>query len=1576
MRPFRNRKKTLLLLSGALVGLACLSALWTAVRPTRIAFVNFRDWQVAEYLDAAENPFIRIHRLDIRDGSAPDFADHDVTVFFGMGLRLTEEQQAAVQEATRKGAAFYVHASSSQDSDLTSLRGETLQKVRNYLSFGGRDNLHQFLNYCRREIHGRTLFSSVPADPVEALSDYYFDPDIDERFETLAAYDSAATASGRFLPERPRVLILTSNISPDNESTARPFLALMKSLEAREINAYAAAGFGRRLEMIDEVVPNVVLLFAHGRLVPGQADSALALLDGHNVPLFTPLIVHEPIAQWEERQQGMQGGMLGQSIVMPEIDGGVNPFVIGGLAPNEEGYQVFTPIEARVERMADMIEGYIRLQKKPAREKKVAIVYLKGPGKNALVAEGLEVVPSLLNTLKHLRSEGYETGDLPETPERLGSLIDSLGPVLGSYAKGAQARFVERHGVTRIYVDTLTAWVDRGLRPELADSVKATYGPAPGRYLAGHDSLQGYYLALPAIHFGNVLILPQLLPALGDDAFKLVHGVKMPPPWPYLATYLYARYGFEADALIHFGTHGSLEFTPFKQSALSSLDWADALTGELPHFYLYTINNIGEAIIAKRRAYADLVSYVTPPFRQGDLYGPIREVDRLVREAEDAQDPVVHAAAMELVRQKVVEAGLDKDLDLPELHTPPISDNDFEAIHRYLHMVEAEKITEGLYTIGVPFTPKQVQNTIAQMFSDPLAWSRAEIAVLEGRATREELRQPHIFERRFRIQAFRDIAALSAGRTVQMVSPSVQARYAELKERHGEAGPDDVMEVRMSMASAGEERPKNPTTLSQDSLLESLSAISADAELRAWFLRLEDQEEFEKTAAMLDSLTLSKVGKLARAVPAMDQGLEQFEKPLVRPVIAHMAAEHDNTAVFQLLKSDSVLAMARARQAQLQTEAVNRFSKARNTDALLAGMAPNGFEQEVETLQDHEVREWHTLFSHALNVPNGFWTDSRLPEPMRAGMNRKGGSERLASNLHLLTSRVEEINEWEEKYIEAVETIAETGDAIERAMDGLARSGAHELDGLTNALDGGFISPSSGGDAVHNPTAVPTGRNLFGIDAESTPGEAAWANGIQLADAMLEKLREKNGTWPRKVAFTLWGGEFIRDGGTTVAQILYLLGAEPVRNSVGRVYDVRLVPEEEMNRPRIDVLVQTSGQFRDIGATRLYLIDKAVKLAAEAKAVEHENNVARSTLDAERVLKEKGLSPLEARELSTARVFGGVNGNYGTGIMGLVESGDRYESDTTIANQYLENMGAVYTEDRWGEYTPGLLEAAVQNIDALMHSRTSNVSGPLSLDHVYEFMGGLNTVIKKVTGRDPDGLFLDMRNPYNARAVDAKEAIWMEARSTVLNPAYLEPLTRGGASSAETLAETTRNTFAWNATKESVIDEELWDRYFETLVRDTLKLGLRDFFETRNPYALQEITAVMLETVRKGMWSPDESVTRELAEIHVDLVNRHDAGCSGFVCNNPKLAAMISEAVTPEQADAYSRRIEAVRSAGDQAQEAVVLERETLTRTLMDMARKNAIALSVLGVMVAVFTASYVRTRMIHGHDEDQGDSA
>ncbi len=473
--------------------------------------------------------------------------------------------------------------------------------------------------------------------------------------------------------------------------------------------------------------------------------------------------------------------------------------------------------------------------------------------------------------------------------------------------------------------------------------------------------------------------------------------------------------------------------------------------------------------------------------------------------------------------------------------------------------------------------------------------------------------------------------------------------------------------------------------------------------------------------------------------------------------------------------------------------------------------------------------------------------------------------------------------------------------------------------------------------------------------------------GEKMAKELLDKHVEKHKKYPQKIAFTLWGGEFIRGEGASIAQIFYMLGVQPVWSSNGKVKGVKLIPISVLGRPRIDVLVQTSGQFRDFASSRIFLINKAVKMAANDPDSDETNNfVKKGVLQLEKDLKKEGFTPEEAQVFSTARVFGGVNGNFGTAIMGMVENGDSWEKDSEIADQYIKNMGAVYTEENWGNYKPGLFQAGLNNTEMVVQPRSSNTWGALSLDHVYEFTGGLSNAIRNTTGKDPDAYFVDMRSHQNAYVQSIDEAIWVEAQSTLFNPKYIEELAKGSASSAEVFAETTRDLYGWNVMKPDAIDGEMWDKMHKVYVQDEYNIGVKDFFERENPYALQEVTAVMLETARKGYWKPDAKVIKEIAELHAKLVKDHDAGCSGFVCDNAKLKNFISENISAEVKEAYQNKISSVREVSSQQQKKnIALKKVEKEKTLQELIADNkTISYLVLGLFAFfIFAFLYGRRR-------------
>ena len=196
---------------------------------------------------------------------------------------------------------------------------------------------------------------------------------------------------------------------------------------------------------------------------------------------------------------------------------------------------------------------------------------------------------------------------------------------------------------------------------------------------------------------------------------------------------------------------------------------------------------------------------------------------------------------------------------------------------------------------------------------------------------------------------------------------------------------------------------------------------------------------------------------------------------------------------------------------------------------------------------------------------------------------------KLNGILTVNADRLSMLSTQEKNFANAVAELENSVKSVLAKRESLRNSPEMELQAIVNSLNGGYTPPSPGGDPVTNPATVATGRNLYAVSAEHTPSKEAWEVGKKLANSLLENYQEKNdGAYPKKISFTLWSASYIETEGTTIAQILYFLGVEPVWDPFGRVKNVRLIPAKDLGRPRIDAVVQTSGQLRDLAASRLF----------------------------------------------------------------------------------------------------------------------------------------------------------------------------------------------------------------------------------------------------------------------------------------------------------------------------------------------------------------------------------------------------
>ena len=1446
-------KKERIILYGSLIaGILLLLAVWNSwFSVTKIGFVNYQAINLGEISKANNNPFIRL--AEINTDRLDELGSCDMVFINAMGIRITEEQRALIQEAADGGLPVLSTAVTNPANDICSLDSATAAPLRQYLASGGRRNYRSMLEYVRKTVDGKLISVNEPEPVQEAVHEmlYHIDPRQPEEealgFNTIAEYDRFLKDNGLWKEDAPRI-VLTGQMGEPTD--------LIRRLEETGNVVYPV----RRMKsfitrhQIDSVRPSAVINMAHGRM----GDYITDYLTRQNIPLFAPLNVNMLVEDWENDPMGMNGGFLSQSVVTPEIDGAIRPFALFGHYADKEGLQHAFAIPERLETFVQTVNNYISLQRKPNAEKRVAIVYYKGPGQNALTASGLEVVPSLYNLLVRMKQEGYRVEGLPANSKALGRLIQQQGTVFSTYAEGASDQFMREGHPELISKEDYESWIKQSIRPEQYAEVTAANGEFPGSYMATPDGRLG----IARLQFGNVVLLPQPAAGTGSNSFQIVHGTDAAPPHSYIAPYLWTQYGFRADALIHFGTHGSLEFTPRKQVALSSKDWPDRLIGALPHFYIYTIGNVGEGVIAKRRSYAGLQSYLTPPFMESNVRDIYRELSEAIKnynnlsEETNPQPAALDKASLK-VKALTVKLGIHRDLELDSLPDKPYTGDEVARIENFAEELANEKITGQLYTLGIPYEKARIESSVYAMSVEPIAYSLLALDKLNRKADPQTEKHRTRFTQRYLTPARNLVTQLLA--RPSMATDELICRTAGITK-------EELVEARETEASRS-----NPDGL--------MSMMMAAAE------EMQDQPSMNNSAK----------GNL----PHPSSNISEAMRKKMREAAKGMSPEK---------------ALAVAKKMGADSAALHKMEEA------IKNSAPS----------------------------------SKAPEGGMAAMMK----------------RMMHRKEYTKEQIARAMAICEVERTIKNVNNyriALLESPQKEMASLMNALKGGYTQPSPGGDPIANPNALPTGRNLYAINAEATPSEAAWEKGIRLANNTIEMYKQRHhDSIPRKVSYTLWSSEFIETEGATVAQILYMLGVEPIRDAFGRVNDIRLIPSKELGRPRIDVVVQTSGQLRDLAASRLFLINRAVEMAASAKDDLYENQVAAGIVETERTLIEKGLTPKDAREMSAYRVFGGVNGGYGTGIQGMVEAGDRWDNEQQIADTYMHNMGAYYgSEKNWEAFRQYAFEAALTRTDAVVQPRQSNTWGALSLDHVYEFMGGMNLAVRNVTGKDPDAYLSDYRNRNNVRMQEVKEAIGVESRTTILNPVYIKEKMKGDAGAASSITEIVQNTYGWNVMKPKAIDQQLWNDIYDVYVKDKYNLGTQGYFEEKNPAALENMTAVMLETARKGYWKATPEQLKAVAGLHTDLIAKYGTSGGGFADNNAKLQDFIAENVSAPQAAGYKQRINEMKEAAladGNVQKGMTLKKNTIDTVGQPEEETNKLSGT---LVVSVVLAAFIILLMI-----------
>lgn len=426
------------------------------------------------------------------------------------------------------------------------------------------------------------------------------------------------------------------------------------------------------------------------------------LLERLDIPVLQAVLCTSSEADWQASSAGLTPRDTAMNVVLPEFDGRINTVAISF---KEEGrfderlgtaIKAYTPKDDRVAFVAGLALNYARLRHTPAAEKRVAILFGNYPTRNARIGNGvgLDTPASVMNLLHALRDAGYVVEDLPlDGDELMHRLIDRCTND-EEFLTDDQLRGAVGH----VSLATYDRWFN-----ELPESVRREMVDQWGLPLGDVGRVDDV-LAIPGLMFGNVFVGIQPPRGFGADPVAIYHSPDLPPTHHYLAYYRWLRDEFGAQAVIHMGKHGNLEWLPGKATALSAACYPEAMLGDLPNFYPYIINNPGEGTQAKRRAHATIVDHLVPPMTQADTYDDLARIEQLLDEyyRMASLDPVKLPYITQQIWSLVTKNNLDRDLKVDRCPDAGAFDAFLQDIDGYLCELGDAQIRDGLHIFGQP----------------------------------------------------------------------------------------------------------------------------------------------------------------------------------------------------------------------------------------------------------------------------------------------------------------------------------------------------------------------------------------------------------------------------------------------------------------------------------------------------------------------------------------------------------------------------------------------------------------------------------------------------------------------------------------------------------------------------------------------------------------------------------------------------------------------------------------------------------------------------------------------------------
>lgn len=612
--------------------------------------------------------------------------------------------------------------------ECSTVPGGVAADAHNYLAAGGAENLRQLHNFLSDTVlltgHGFEPPVQLPswgelqrtARIPAAISRPSGQPGAHR--DPSATADASRTGSDAEQPPTVAVIYYRAQHLAGNTAYIDALCTAIEDAGAKALPLYCASlrtAEPELLETLRTADALVVTVLAAGGTKPASASAggddeawdvaALAELD---VPILQGLCLTSRRAQWEANDDGLSPLDVATQVAVPEFDGRIITVPFSFKEFDADGLSTYVPDPERAARVAGIAVRHARLRHVPAEQRRIAIMMSAYPTKHARIgnAVGLDTPASAIRLLTEMRSAGYDLGadgEVPGLVERDGdALIHALIAAGGQDPDWLTAEQLEGNPI-RIGADQYSRWFDT-LPEDLRTAVVEAWGPPPGELYLDRSADPEGEIVIAALRFGNIVLMVQPPRGFGENPVAIYHDPDLPPSHHYLAAYRWiaAPDGFAADAMVHLGKHGNLEWLPGKTLGMSASCGTDAALGDLPLIYPFLVNDPGEGTQAKRRAHATLVDHLIPPMARAESYGDISRLEQLLD--EHANISTLDPAKLPAIRQQIWTlmraAKMDHDLGLDERPDEDVFDDMLLHVDGWLCEIKDVQIRDGLHVLG------------------------------------------------------------------------------------------------------------------------------------------------------------------------------------------------------------------------------------------------------------------------------------------------------------------------------------------------------------------------------------------------------------------------------------------------------------------------------------------------------------------------------------------------------------------------------------------------------------------------------------------------------------------------------------------------------------------------------------------------------------------------------------------------------------------------------------------------------------------------------------------------------------